>query len=233
MTEENHPVKVLVVSNDFPLCQVLQLGLCSLGNSITMTAKTQDALFTISRSRFDIILFDWDIAAEVDNIEVCQTFFEVYQIPVIALSQSDNKRRKVTTLSAGADDYVQKPFGLAELDARIKAICRRYDWSKPATPHLVLQVEDLVIDSAKRRVIVGRKAVHLTPKEYELLCLLASHPGQVFTHRMLLEAVWGTERHEEHFVRVFVNAIRRKLQKTSNKHYILTEPGIGYRFMAM
>jgi two-component system KDP operon response regulator KdpE len=140
----------------------------------------------------------------------------------------------VAALDAGADDYLDKPFGMEELRARIQAILRRGAAEPASVPVAEIHVGDLRIDLSNRRVTVEGEEVHLTPTEYDLLRLLAVHPGKVMTHRMLLSEVWGPEYDQmDHYVRVFVNQIRKKLRENParNVRYIINEPGVGYRFV--
>jgi two-component system KDP operon response regulator KdpE len=139
------------------------------------------------------------------------------------------ERDKVAALDAGADDYVVKPFGFEELLARIRAALRRYS-PGDALPSFV--AKDLTIDFQKREVTAGGKAVHLTPKEYDVLKHLVANQGKPLTHRRLLQAVWGPDYGEEtESLRVVINQLRKKLElNPSRPKYILTEPWIGYRF---
>jgi two-component system KDP operon response regulator KdpE len=144
------------------------------------------------------------------------------------------ERTKVEALDAGADDYLTKPFGMEELRARIGAVLRRTNMEPSSTPSAEIHVGALVIDLANRRVTVEGDEVHLTPKEYDLLRLLATNPGKVMTHRTLLSKVWGPEYSGmDHYVRVFINQIRKKLREIQARgvRYILNEPGVGYRFV--
>jgi len=140
---------------------------------------------------------------------------------------------KVQALDAGADDYVSKPFGMDELLARIRAALRRTT-SRGAGDAVatVLEAGDFRLDLENRSVAVSGREVHLTPKEYDLLVYLISHPGKVLTHRTLLAAIWGGESVEQtEYLRVFVGQLRKKVEpETAAPRYILTEPWIGYRF---
>lgn len=140
----------------------------------------------------------------------------------------------MAALDAGADDYLVKPFGMEELRARIQAILRRAS-NEPSDQSVThIRVGDLLIDLVNRRVTVEGEEVHLTPTEYDLLRLLATHSGKVMTHKMLLSQVWGPDYAEmDNYVRVFVNQIRKKLRENParNVRYIINEPGVGYRFV--
>jgi two-component system KDP operon response regulator KdpE len=150
------------------------------------------------------------------------------------LSVRGDERTKVEALDAGADDYLTKPFSMEELRARIQALLRRVALEPATTPAATITVGDLVIDLANRVVAVAGDEVHLTPIEYDILRLLATHPGKIITHRTVLSQVWGAEYSEmTHYVRIYINQIRNKLREdpAANVRYILNEPGIGYRFV--
>jgi two-component system KDP operon response regulator KdpE len=137
----------------------------------------------------------------------------------------------VKALDAGADDYVMKPFGIEELLARVRANLRRVPETEETQP-ATIDVGEFHIDIGARKVLVNRREVHLTPKEFDLLIYLAQHAGKVITHRTLLSAVWGGNSTEQvEYLRVFVGQLRKKLEpESSSPRYILTEPWVGYRF---
>jgi two-component system KDP operon response regulator KdpE len=154
-------------------------------------------------------------------------------VPIVVLSSRGDEAGKVQALDLGADDYVTKPFGMDELLARIRAALRRAEAAR--TDEAVapaLEVGDFRIDLANRSVAVKGSEVHLTPKEYDLMVYLVSHPGKVLTHRTLLTAIWGGESVEQtEYLRVFVGQLRKKIEpQPATPRYILTEPWIGYRF---
>jgi len=180
------------------------------------------------------VILDISLGAPPDGLEVCRNLREWSKVPIIMLSVRGEEKTKVAALNAGADDYLTKPFGMEELKARIQAVLRRTAIEPASTPSAEIRVGDLLIDLSNRRVLVEGEEVHLTPKEYDLLRLLATNPGKVMTHRTLLSKVWGSEYGEmDHYVRVFINQIRKKLRENParNIRYILNEPGVGYRFI--
>jgi two-component system KDP operon response regulator KdpE len=149
-------------------------------------------------------------------------------VPIIVLSAVNDDERKVDALNSGADDYVVKPFSMRELQARIGAAIRR----SSGQPSTTLVVGPISLDLLARRLTVAGKTVHLTPTEYELLRLLMSHPGRVFTQRHLLSAVWGPEYQDEsHILRTFVHQLRAKLSAVdpSAATLVVNDPGVGYR----
>ena len=169
----------------------------------------------------------------MDGLGLCRNLRAISQLPIIVLSVRGEERMKVQALDAGADDYVSKPFGMDELLARIRAALRRTT-SRGAGDAVatVLEAGDFRLDLENRSVAVSGREVHLTPKEYDLLVYLISHPGKVLTHRTLLAAIWGGESVEQtEYLRVFVGQLRKKVEpETAAPRYILTEPWIGYRF---
>jgi two-component system KDP operon response regulator KdpE len=146
----------------------------------------------------------------------------------LVLSAVGDEREKVRALDAGADDYVTKPFGTEELLARLRAVLRR---SPDAGHYSRVEIGELVIDLEDRKVLSGREEVHLTPIEFDLLRVLAQHPGRLVTQRQLLQEVWGPQYADEsHYLRVHVAHIRAKIEPDpSRPRYLITEPGVGYR----
>lgn len=229
-------LKILVVDDEPQIRRQLKVGLTGYGYDVWTANNGEDALITAAQHQPDLMILDISLGSPPDGIEVCRRLREWSAMPIIMLSIRDEERTKVTALNAGADDYLTKPFGMEELHARIQAIRRRVAAEQGATPNAEIRVGALYINLANRIVEIDGEQVHLTPKEYELLRLLATHPGKVITHRALLNAVWGTEYGEmDHYVRVFVNQIRKKLRENParNVRYILNEPGVGYRFIDM
>ncbi len=227
-------MKILVVDDELQIRKLLQTGLRGYGYQVITADNGQDALQSAAQQMPDVIILDIALGCEPDGLEVCRRLREWSKTPIIMLSVRSEEQTKVAALNAGADDYLTKPFGMEELHARIKAILRRSATDAISSPAAEIRVGDLVIDLANRRVTVEGDEIHLTPKEYELLRLLATHPGKVMTHRMLLSQVWGSEYGEmDHYVRVFINQIRKKLRENParNVRYILNEPGVGYRFV--
>ncbi|MCC6614244.1 MAG: response regulator transcription factor [Anaerolineae bacterium] len=229
-------LKILVVDDEPQIRKQLKIGLNGHGYEVITASNGLDAITLAAQQAPGIIILDISLGSEPDGIEVCKRLREWSNTPIIMLSVHDEEKTKVTALAVGADDYLTKPFGMEELNARILAILRRTSGEPSAAQKSELRVGDLHIDLAKRIVHVEGEQVHLTPKEYELLRLLATHPGKVMTHRAILGAVWGPEYGDmDHYVRVFVNQLRKKLRENParNVRYILNEPGVGYRFVAI
>ncbi|MBL8164453.1 MAG: response regulator transcription factor, partial [Anaerolineae bacterium] len=204
------------------------------GYEVITATSGQEALNLTAQQSPDVIILDISLNSEPDGVEVCRRLREWCKTPIIMLSVHDEEKTKVSALHAGADDYLTKPFGMEELHARILAILRRVVAEPGFSPKAEIAVEALRIDLVNRAVYIDDEEVHLTPKEYDLLRLLATHPGKVLTHRAILNAVWGPEYGEmDHYVRVFVNQLRKKLRENPARdiRYILNEPGVGYRFV--
>ena len=227
-------LKILVVDDEPQIRRQLKIGLEGYGYEVVTASNGDEAIIHAAQQRPDMIILDISLGAEPDGIEVCRRLREWSKIPIIMLSVHGDDKMKVNALHTGADDYLTKPFSMEELEARIQAVLRRAAVEPSTNAQAEMQVGDLYINLAARLVKVGGEEVHLTPTEYDLLRLLATHPGKVLTHRTILMEVWGSEFGEmSHYVRVFVNQLRKKLGEnpSRNVRYILNEPGVGYRFI--
>jgi two-component system, OmpR family, KDP operon response regulator KdpE len=219
---------ILVVDDEPQIRRVMRSTLSTHGYVITEAKSGEEAIESLGANRPDLVLLDMDMPG-LGGIQACRAIRSASDIPIIMLTVRNAERDKVAALDAGADDYVVKPFGFEELLARIRAALRRYS-PGDALPSFV--TKDLTIDFQKREVTAGGKAVHLTPKEYDVLKHLVANQGKPLTHRRLLQAVWGPDYGEEtESLRVVINQLRKKLElNPSRPKYILTEPWIGYRF---
>ena len=225
---------ILVVDDEPQIRKLLSTGLEGYGHEVLAAASGQEALTLVAQRGPDLIVLDISLGSAPDGLEVCRRLREWSQVPIIILSARGDEATKVQALDAGADDYLTKPFGMEELRARIQAVRRRTVIETGAIPVATIHSGDLTIDLANRRVLVGGAEVHFTPQEYDILRLLATHPGKIITHRAILNAVWGPEYGEmTHYVRIYVNQIRKKLRENpaAGVRYILNEPGVGYRFI--
>ncbi|HEV2359419.1 MAG TPA: response regulator transcription factor [bacterium] len=220
--------RVLVVDDEAQILRLLRRTLEAHGYTIEAVDSGRSALDAAERRRPDAILLDL-MLPDLDGLEVCRRLRERLDAPIVVLSARGEERAKVEALDLGADDYLTKPFGTAELLARLR-VALRHAAGNPRGP--IVQAGDLTIDLDRRLVSLAGTPLHLTPKEYDALKHLAQHAGRVVTHRTLLAAVWGPEYGEElHYLHVVVNQLRRKIEPdTSQPRYILTEPGVGYRF---
>jgi two-component system KDP operon response regulator KdpE len=220
---------ILVVDDESQITRVLRTSLSSHGYDIRVANDGETALEIMKDWTPDLVITDLAMP-NMDGLELCRRLRTKTQVPIIVLSVRGEERTKVKALDAGADDYVTKPFGMEELLARVRANLRR---GRTEESELApLDVGDFRIDPGARSVLVKERAVHLTPKEFDLLVYLARHSGKVVTHRVLLGAVWGGERTEQvEYLRVFVAQLRKKLEPSPNSpRYIVTDPWVGYRF---
>ena len=228
-------LRILVVDDEPQIRRQLKIGLEGYGYEVLMASNGEDAIIQAAQHKPDMIILDISLGSEPDGIEVCRRIREWSKTPVIMLSVHGEDKTKVNALHIGADDYLTKPFSMDELEARIVAVLRRVSVEPNSNPQAEIRVGDLYINLATRVVKVAGEEIHLTPTEYDLLRLLATHPGKVLTHRTILVEVWGGEYSEmSHYVRVFINQLRKKLGENPSRNirYILNEPGVGYRFVS-
>jgi two-component system, OmpR family, KDP operon response regulator KdpE len=222
--------RILVVDDEPQIGRLLKTSLGARGYEVAVASDGQAALDMAASWRPDLILLDLGLPT-IDGLEVCRQVRAWSQVPIIVLTVRDSEQDKVAALDLGADDYLTKPFGTDELLARIR-VALRHAARLSSTEEPVRQFGDLTIDLAHRLVSVRGQEVHLTPREYELLRVLATQAGKVLTHRMLLRSVWGGAYEQDvPTLRVFVTQLRRKIEADpAHPGHILTEPGIGYRF---
>jgi two-component system, OmpR family, KDP operon response regulator KdpE len=222
---------VLVVDDEAPIQRALSANLRVRDYDVLLASTGEQALQLAARYHPDVVILDLGLPG-IDGIEVVRGLRGWTTVPIIILSARGSEADKVIALDAGADDYVSKPFGMAELLARLGAALRR---SAPATEAPVIETEDFSIDLAARRV-TGRdgEAIRLTPTEWGLLEVLVRNAGRLVTHRHLLREVWGPAYGEEsNYLRVHLANLRRKLEPNpAQPRYLVTEPGMGYRFTA-
>jgi two-component system KDP operon response regulator KdpE len=227
-------LKILVVDDEPQIRKQLKIGLEGYGFEVLTAANGDEALVVTAQQQPDMLILDISLGSEPNGIELCRQLREWSKVPIIMLSVHGEEKMKVEALHSGADDYLTKPFSMGEMEARIEAVLRRIAAEPGANPQAEIKVGDLYINLAQRIVTVEGEEVHLTPTEYNLLRLLATHPGKVLTHRAILQKVWGPDYAEmTHYVRVFVNQLRKKLKENPARdvRYISNEPGVGYRFI--
>jgi two-component system KDP operon response regulator KdpE len=222
---------VLVIEDETPIRRFLRAALTEEGYRVEEATSGEEGIKRAAAQPPDLVILDLGLPG-LDGQEVLRRLREWLTAPVIVLSARDQERQKVEALDAGADDYLTKPFGMGELLARMRTALRH---TLPKSGEgVALEVGDLRIDLAARTVKVEGEPVHLTPLEYKLLVLLMRNAGKVLTHRQLLRDVWGPhDVHENHYLRVFVATLRRKIEPDPTQpRYILTEQGVGYRLTA-
>lgn len=209
---------------------MLSVALTAHGYALAEAPSGKEGLNQALIFHPDVVILDLGLP-DLDGIDVIKQIREWSQVPVIVLSVRERESDKIGALDAGADDYLTKPFSMGELLARIRVALRR---STKTEEDPVLSFEDLTVDLARRLVLLRGNELKLTPTEYEILKHLTLHAGRVVTHRQLLRAVWGPNFQEEtHYLRVYVGQLRRKIEDNPTQpHFIVTEPGVGYRFMS-
>jgi two-component system, OmpR family, KDP operon response regulator KdpE len=220
--------RVLVVDDEPQLLRVLRVHLQARGYEVDAAADGRGALELAAQSLPDVVVLDLGLP-DVSGVEVIAGLRGWTQVPIIILSVHDQEADKITALDAGADDYVTKPFSMAELLARVRAASRRVPATKQPP---IIRTDDFTVDLAAKRITTGSGEVRLTPTEWHLVELLVTNPGRLVSQRQLLREVWGPHAESETaYLRVYMAQIRRKLEpEPTQPRYFITEPGMGYRF---
>ena len=224
--------KVLVVDDEAQIRRFLRPSLDAQGYEMIEAATAAEALARAADSAPEVIILDLGLP-DADGIGVIRSLREWCETPIVVLSVRNREGDKIAALDAGADDFVEKPFAMGELLARLRAALRHRLRQGGETP--VFHVGDLLVDLARREVTLAGVPVKLSPKEYELLRLLVQHAGKVITQRQLLETVWGPAHVEDsQYLRVYIGQLRQKLGDSgTHPRVILTEAGVGYRLADM
>ena len=220
--------RVLVVDDEPAILRFLKPALEANGYELVTAGTVAEAIKRIAADAPDIVLLDLGLP-DGDGKDVIRRAREWSDVPIVVLSAREREAEKIEALDLGADDYVNKPFNVGELLARMRAALRHRMQRKAETP--VTRAGDLEIDSVRHRATRAGAELKLTPKEFELLSFLAKHPGRVLTHRQILTAVWGPAHAEDtQYLRVYIGQLRQKIEeRPDDPRLILTEPGIGYR----
>jgi two-component system, OmpR family, KDP operon response regulator KdpE len=222
--------RVLVVDDDRALLRALQVGLSARGHRVAVAVTGEEGLSKVALDTPDVVVLDLGLP-DLDGLEVCHRIRQWSDVPVIVLSAIGLEDRKVAALDGGASDYVTKPFGMAELEARIRTAIRDRRPAGEATAG-DLVVGPLEIDAVHHQAKLDGNPIALTAKEFDLLAYLARHAGKVCTHQMILGQVWGGEYGSEaEYLRVYVYRLRRKLGDAEGR-LLRTSPGIGYSLAA-
>jgi two-component system KDP operon response regulator KdpE len=221
---------VLVIEDDTSLRRALRTSLKARSFDLIECANAEEGIVQVADGRPDVVLLDLGLP-DLDGIEALRRMRSFSDVPVVVLTARDRQHDKIEALDAGADDYVTKPFDMAELLARVRAVLRRVP--QPSAVPAMLVIDGLEIDLARRQVLLDDEPVHLTKTELALLEQLAAQPGKLLTHEYLLRKVWGHGYgSESNYLRVYVGQLRRKLgDDAANPRLIVTEPGIGYRWI--
>ncbi len=221
--------RILIVDDEPQIVRMLRASLQSSGYEVVTGANGVEGFRQFESERPDLIITDLAMP-EMNGLELTQSIRRIAQTPIIVLSVRDSDLMKVRALDEGADDYLTKPFSMAELLARVRAALRRISDSEPLETRI--NTGDFMIDAEAHTVSVRGNTVHLTPKEFDLLLLFARSPGRVLTHKVLLRAIWGPagDRQPE-YLRVLIAGLRKKVERSERPRYIQSEPWIGYRFL--
>jgi two-component system, OmpR family, KDP operon response regulator KdpE len=219
---------VLVVDDEVQIRRFLRSGFELDGYSVSEAENGREAIRAATLRPTDLIILDLALP-DLDGSQVLERIRSWSNVPVIILSVKSSEMEKVRLFELGADDYVTKPFGMAELLARSKVVLRRK--ARATTGDSVIRIDNLKIDLAARNVFLGDERLTLTPKEYRLLQILAQYPGNVVTHQELLKEIWGLPHiNDTHYLRIVVRKLRQKIEADSNRpRILLTELGVGYR----
>ena len=232
MNSDTTKYKILAVDDEKRMVRFIQLNLEQDGFQVVTAYNGKQALEQVRTQLPDLILLDI-MMPDISGFEVLKKIREVNTVPVIMLTAKGEEDDRIQGLELGADDYITKPFSPRELVSRIRAVLRRTKSFKDDQADLIKVDDRLTIDFSRREVWVENQKVDLRPTEYRLLYHLVKNAGWVNTHEQLLSKVWGFEYQDEpHYVRLYVNYLRKKLEEDpSNPKYILTERGVGYRFV--
>ena len=221
-------IRVLVVDDEAAILKFLKPALGANDYEVATAGGVAEATKRIAAEGPDVVVLDLGLP-DGDGKEVIRRVREWSDVPIVVLSARDREAEKIEALDLGADDFVNKPFGVGELMARIRTALRHRMQRHLETP--ILKLADIEIDNVRHRVTRGGQEIKLTPKEFELLSCLARNAGRVVTHKQILTAVWGPA-HTEHtqYLRVYIGHLRQKIeQDPDDPRVVLTEPGIGYR----
>ncbi len=223
--------RILIVDDEPQILRFLTPSLKAAGYDVVTTMNATDALKLVAQQAPDLILLDLGLP-DMDGKAVITALRSWSKIPIVVLSARDRESEKIAALDLGADDYVNKPFGMGELLARVRTALRHV--ARQSGEETVFAVGDLAIDILAHSAKLAGKPVKLTRKEFDLLEMLVRNVGRVVTHRQLLTAVWGPSHVDDlQYLRVFVGQLRQKLEpEPDHPRWLLTEPGVGYRLNA-
>ena len=219
---------VLVIDDESQIRRFVSAGLELHGYKVKEADTGAAGVSAAAHMQPDVIVLDLD-PPDMSGVEVLESVRAWSNVPIIVLSIDSAEEQKVMLLKLGADDYIVKPFGIAELAARCEAALRRYHKSADKNP--IVRTGELVVDLVSRSVTLGEKRITLTRKEYRLLHVLASHLGLVVTHQQLIKEIWGRALGDNvQYLRMLVRKLRQKIEVDPNQpKFLITESGVGYR----
>ncbi|MGN0484475.1 MAG: response regulator [Lachnospiraceae bacterium] len=225
-------VTVLIIEDDKKIVDFLSMALKAKDYHVLQSNRGKDGILQFCTQKPDIILLDLGLP-DMDGVEIIREIRKVSEIPILVVSAREMDTDKIEALDVGANDYVTKPFSMGELLARIR-VMERFIVEKDFTrPKNIYHFDELTIDVDRRRIFRGEEEIHLTPLEYRLLMVLVKNCGKVVTHSQIMKEVWGYgETGDSKSIRVCMSSLRRKIETDSaHPHYIITEIGVGYRFL--
>ncbi len=219
--------KLLVIDDDPSLLRALRLGLQAGGHQVVTAANGEQGVTATATSSPEVVILDLGLP-DIDGLEVCRRIRQWSDVPIVVLSATETEDRKVAALDGGANDYVTKPFGMAELEARIRVVLRKGGTEGDSKESPRITVGALELDLVSRDATLEGRPLELTAKEFDVLAYLARHAGRRCTHEMILSAVWGPGYgRESQYLHAYIHRLRQKLHDPSAK-LIRTAPGIGY-----
>lgn len=219
--------RILIVDDDIALLNACSVGLKALGHSVRTAETGEQALSDVAVNPPNVVVLDLGLS-DLDGLDVCTRIRSWTHTPIIILSADGSEDRKVDALNNGADDYMTKPFGMRELDARLRVALRHYAAETAKGEETQLQVGPLTLDLPHYQATLNGEPVDLTPKEFDFLAFLARHSGKTCTRQMILENVWGPAyAQEHHYLKVYAYRIRRKLHD-ENGRLLRNDPAVGY-----
>ena len=221
---------ILVVDDEIEIVRVLERSLTAHGYTVFTADSGEEAVKMTAQHKSDLLLLDL-LLPGMSGLEVCRRVRAESNVPIIVLSVKETEQDKVEALDLGADDYIQKPFSMNEVLARVR-VALRHAIQEQVGAQPRFQVGHLAVDFARRMVLFDGQEVRLTPTEYDLLKALIANRGKLLTRQMLFKALWGGEAHDRaHSLHVYVAQLRQKIEPIPEQpRYILTVPGVGYRF---
>ena len=223
--------QILIIDDDPGLLNVCSVGLEALGYLVRTAETGNEGLTEAALRAPDVIVLDLGLP-DLDGLEVCRRIRTWSDVPIVVLSADSSEDRKVEALDGGADDYMTKPFGMRELDARLRVAFRHRSTADDAERLAELDVGSLHLDLAHYEATFDGRPLDLTPREFDFLAYLARYVGKVCTRRMILENVWGPGYEKElHYLKVYAYRIRRKLGD-ENGQFLQSDPAVGYRLAA-